>query len=647
VNAWVALARERPPEEFVLAGWLPESWAPEDLLNRTDAFVASLPGAQDEVFRARLVAAIGPRAADALLPLDGGLATTVPRGLEPDIVSPIVGAALGRVGTPPFFTGLAARVVPEPADAQPAPLGPLDTGSNAWAIRGSHSDTGSPLLATDPHRLLANPSLRYLVHLKAPGWHVMGATAPWLPGVAIGHTERMAWSMTAVRADTQDLYLERTNPDNPRQVWDDGRWADMEASRQVIGVKGSSKPFEYEELRTRRGVVVALDAERNLAYVVRWSGTEPGAAAELGTLAINRAASWPDFLAAVARWKMPAVEFVYADVDGHVGRLVAGHTPVRRGNNGAMPAPAWTGEHDWRGWTPPEERPTAFDPRAGYVVSANDSLARRNRIAERLAVPGSFSVADFIELQRDVLSRDAERIVLPLEKLRAERADVEAARRELVQWDKQLTADGAAARLYVVWERLLLRRLATRRIPEPLVDGFLARGRQALIAALVQPSGSWFDGNVTRDRDVALLDALAEAIGEGASRHDATAVTARGLHHVLFAHPLGVTPAARDRFNRGPFVLPGYAETVFSVAGAVPERMVGPSFRAVFDLADWDRSVATQAPGQSGSPSSPHFSDLARSWAAGEYFPLVFTEAAVKANAATTLTLLPTPDAGN
>ena len=646
VNAWVALARERPPEEFVLAGWLPEPWAPGDLLNRTDAFVASLPGAQDEVFRARLVAAIGTRAADALLPLNGGFATTVPHGLDPDIVSPIVAAALGRVGTPPFFTGLAARVLPTQAGAAPAAHPSLDAGSNAWAIRGSRSGTGSPLLATDPHRLLANPSLRYLVHLKAPGWHVIGATAPWLPGVAIGHNERIAWSLTALRTDTQDLYLERTNPENPRQVWEGGEWVDMEASRQAIGVKGRGKPFEYEELRTRRGVVVAVDAERNFAYVVRWSGTEPGTAAELGALAINRAASWPEFRAAVARWKMPAVEFVYADVDGHVGRQTAGLTPVRRGSHGAMPAPAWTGEHDWRGWMPPADRPEAFDPREGYVVSANDSRARRERIAGRLAVSGTLSVADLTQLQRDVLSRDAERIVPLLEKLRGEHTDVEAVRRALVQWDRQVTADGSAARMYVAWERLLLRRLAAMKIPEALVDAFLARGRQALLAALVRPSATWFDGDVVRGRDALLLDVLAEAIDEGAPRHDLTAVAPKGLNHVLFAHPLGVTPAARDRFNRGPFVLPGYAESVFSVAGAAPERMVGSSFRAVFDLADWDRSVATQAPGQSGSPSSSHFSDLAQSWAAGEYFPLAFTEAAVKAHAATTLTLDPV-DTGN
>jgi penicillin amidase len=272
----------------------------------------------------------------------------------------------------------------------------------------------------------------------------------------------------------------------------------------------------------------------------------------------------------------------------------------------------------------------AFDPQEGYVVSANGSRARSERIAGRLAAAEALSVPDFTRLQGDLVSRDAERLVPLLEPLRAERPDVEAARRSLVQWDRRVVADGAA-RTYVLWERILLRRLAALRIPAALVDGVLVQGRQALLDSLVKPSGVWFDGNAVRARDTALLDALAAAVDEGGLRQN----------QVLFSHPLGVTVAARERFNRGPFVLPGYADTIFSVAGEVPERMVGPSFRAVFDLGDWDRSVATQAPGQSGSPSSPHFSDLVRLWAAGEYFPLVFTAAAVRANAAAILTLEP------
>src|SRR5205814_8202133 len=167
VNAWVAIAREHLPEEFVLAGWRPELWQAEDLLNRTNAFVASAD-ARSEVFRARLIAAAGRKVADALLPSGPAAASTeIPRGLDVKTISFVISDQLRRVGTAPFFTGPAA-------------------GSTAWAVGGARSATGAPLVANDPHRALENPSLRYLVQLTAPGWTVTCATSPALPGVAIG-----------------------------------------------------------------------------------------------------------------------------------------------------------------------------------------------------------------------------------------------------------------------------------------------------------------------------------------------------------------------------------------------------------------------------------------------------------------------------
>ena len=203
VNAWIAIARARPPEEFVLAGWLPEFWEPEDLLSRADAFVSS-GNAPSEVLRARLTAAVGSARADRLL---GGSATRSGE-IDPAVVTFAIGDALRQVGAPAFFATLA---------------GPMaGSGSNAWAISRNRSASGEPLVAVDPHRPLAHPSLRYLVHLSAPGWNVIGATAPWMPGVAIGHTNGVAWGMTAFDVDTEDLYVERLNPDNPHQIR--GRW---------------------------------------------------------------------------------------------------------------------------------------------------------------------------------------------------------------------------------------------------------------------------------------------------------------------------------------------------------------------------------------------------------------------------------------
>jgi penicillin amidase len=285
VNAWVAVAREHPPEEFALAGWLPEAWRAEDLLNRTDAFLASGDAAAD-VFRARLATAVGPARAAALLG-DAGPAAAPPE-IDLATVTFQIGDALRQIGTVPFFTALQRQ-----------------GGSNAWAVTAARSASGGPLLAADPHRLLANPGLRYLVHLTAPGWNVAGATAPWLPGVAIGHNDRVAWGMTALEADTADIYVERVNPENSHQVEIDGRWQNTTVVPGSIWVKGREKPIAFEREYTAHGVIIGNDRERHLAFALRWSGNEPGGAAELAALALNRARSAAEFRDALSRWKMP------------------------------------------------------------------------------------------------------------------------------------------------------------------------------------------------------------------------------------------------------------------------------------------------------------------------------------------------------
>jgi penicillin amidase len=491
VNAWVALARERPPEEFVLAGWQPDLWAAEDLLNRTDAFVDSRD-AIEEIFRARLLAALGPQRMSALLPADP--VTGVPRGLDLAIISPVVADAIRSAGAPPFLLGL----------AKPAPVRPrTDAPSNATDI---------PLNV----RTLPHPSLRYLVHLHAPGWNVIGATAPWLPGVAIGHNEHVAWEAEPIDADTQDVYVEKVNPSNPHQVEEIGRWIDTEIIREPMLIRGRAKPFIFDREYTPHGVVVAVDRERHLAFTIRWSGTEPGAVGALAVLAMDRASSLDDLGTAVARWKTPARRFMYRDRDGHTGSTNAALVPIRRGWNGRLPAPGWSGTNEWIGW---QTRPTA-----GATTTPIVQLAR----------------------------------------VHPDRAD--AVLRELVSVASQ--RDGSA--------------------------------RTTPASTLMQ-------------QRAILVNALADALRDAAPAP------------VLFAHVLAISPDARHRFNVGPLTPHGD----------------GPPFAMTFDEADWDRSTAMSAPGQSGSASSGHFVDLARMWAAGEKVTLAFSEAAVHAAGETTLVLVP------
>ena len=367
VNTWIALVGEHPPEEFALAGWQPEPWAPEDVLNRTDAFLLSV-GADDEIFRARLASAAGVSVALEWFPSETtGRGRLVP-GVDLSAINYFISDVVRRVGTAPFFAGLSGPVPgvprPERPDARPplpivarAPVGA------AFALTSARTTTGGALLASSWVDALETPAIRYLVHLRAPGWNVIGATAPWRPGVAIGHNDHIAWSYVPTRVDTQDVYVERLNPANSRQVAGPGGvWLPMTAARESVAVKGRTEGYAFEVLSTVHGVIVAVDRERNLAYSLRWSGMEPGGASELAAPMVARARSSGEFSAALARWGMPASEFVYADLDGHVAAYVAGLIPERPDGVGVLPAAGWTRAAEWQRWRPPTRTPGAGDP---------------------------------------------------------------------------------------------------------------------------------------------------------------------------------------------------------------------------------------------------------------------------------------------
>jgi penicillin amidase len=224
--------------------------------------------------------------------------------------------------------------------------------------------------------------------------------------------------------------------------------------------------------------------------------------------------------------------------------------------------------------------------------------------------------------------------------LRAARNDVEAARLRLLQWDRRVSADSTAAALYVFWEEALGRLLSEKHLGPDLVNDYLGRAGLSVMP-LLQPTPAWFDGTPAAARDRLMLDALAVAVDRvrtAGAKQDPP--TWGDVHALMFKHPLAITQAGRARFDIGPFALSGYSGTVLSTFPAT-DVAGGASFREIVDVSDWDRSVWTQAPGQSGSPGSPHFADLARPWSSGTYFQMAFSTAAVEASTEAVLTLRP------
>jgi penicillin amidase len=643
VNASIESTRGHWPVEFRLAGFTPEPWTPEVCLTRLAGW-GMTRNASLEVLRAKLVRALGAEMVDELIATDPPRKIEVPPGLDlAGIDEPVLGGALAA-GAPVTF---------EPVQ-----------GSNNWVVDGSLSATGRPLLANDPHRSIQLPSLRWMVHLVAPGWNVIGAGEPSLPGVAVGHNDRVAFGFTIVGIDQQDLYVEETDPAHPDRYRFNGRWETMRVERERIRVRGAA-PVDVELKFTVHGPVLHEDRVRHRAYALRWVGSEPGTAGYLASLSLDRARSWPEFLRALERWKVPSENLVYADVDGNIGWQATGLTPVRKGWAGLLPVPG-DGRFEWQGFLPLSDLPRSFNPASHLIATANHNIMppgytkelgyewgspfRFERIVAELSQPGSkFTVESFERLQHDVVSLPARRMIRLLAAAQGAPENTEELRpwaERLTRWDGSLGRDSSPAALYELWmdklpEAVFKPKLgeASWRLVAPLV------GMEEVLAALEAASPRWFGAGEagTAARGAALFQALGAAVKAGRETLGPDPDTWRwgALHKTPFHHPLSTDAQRKAVFDLPTVERGGGGDTVNAAAGFGFEATHGASFREVLDVADWDRSVAVNVPGQSGQPGSPHYGDLLPLWSEGRYFPFLFSREKIEKAATDRLILEP------
>ncbi|MEI7772846.1 MAG: penicillin acylase family protein, partial [Chloroflexales bacterium] len=374
VNACVAALGSRLPLEFSILGITPRPWDLADILVWPKMMSLSLSANwTSELLNARAVAALGVERAAAIAPrYPDDAPITVPAGVTYD---PALGAA-------------ALRMMADAAPFTGAPGGPQ--GSNAWVVGGSRSVSGRPLLADDPHLNLGLPGIWYLAHLEGGDYHATGGTFPGTCGVVIGHNRRVAWGVTNGMVDNQDLYIERFDPADPLRYRWRGEWLRAETVREEIVVKGQAAPSVVDVRVTRHGPVIdpiispepgplarPVDVAESYreGLALRWTALEPAPDIARAILGLNSAGSWAEFRAALIDWDVAPQNFVYADVDGHIGYVLAGKLPVRTGSDGQLPVPGWDGAHEWRGCIPPEALPSAYDPPGGMLVTANNRPA--------------------------------------------------------------------------------------------------------------------------------------------------------------------------------------------------------------------------------------------------------------------------------
>ncbi len=672
INAYVDLARRDPdllPVEFRLLGTTPRHWTPEVVVSRHNGLFRNAMG---EVRLAQGVRTVGPEKLKEWLDLHPGDPDLRPaEGLDLELITDEIITLYEETRSPLRFSvdDIADATARASTAAARIPFGPWPSllgsfpstsmGSNNWVVSGRLTKSGYPFLANDPHRALQTPSLRYWVHLSAPGWNVIGGGEPALPGVSIGHNDFGAWGLTIFSADQEDLYIYETDPENPARYRYSGDWEEMTTVRERIPVKGRAA-LEAELKFTRHGPVIFEDAERHVAAALRASWLEVGCAPYLSSLRMDQVKNWPEFQAACFKNRTPSENMVWADREGNIGWQATGLVPVRPNWQGLLPVPG-DGRFEWAGFLPADEMPSLFNPEAGFIATANqDNLPegypykvgfqwadpfRFLRISEVLGSGRRLSLLEMRDLQQDVISLPARRLIPLLRDLQGGAAPVREAMNTLRTWDFVLSPKSTAAAVYIAWERAVLEELRTALLPEAARSILRQPPLLKAIGWLEQPDERFRrDPEAARDR--LLVDALEQAVEFLVKTFGPDPEKWRygdpKFHHVSLRHPLSAALKEewRKTFDLGPLPRGGDGQTVNSTSDN-DNQTSGATFRIIADLADWDHSMGTNSPGQSGDPGDAHYSDLFNPWAEGEYFPVYFSRAKIDSVAEKLIRLVP------
>jgi penicillin amidase len=683
VNAFIAQNTRRLPLEFTILRLRPEPWQAEDVLVWAKMMALNLSRDwMTDLLRARIVATVGPERAALLEPeYPPAHPLTIPPGVR---YSAAIGEdALRMAAAAAPFTGSSAA----------------GQGSNAWAVSGARTVSGLPLLASDPHLMLQVPSLWYENHLSGGDIHVAGASLPGIPCVVIGHNEHVAWGLTNGENNVQDLFIERFDPSDPARYEFQGAWEQATVVNERILVKGQAEPVIEEVRITRHGPVISAlfpnDEGRRTkderaaagltpsslvvgsssdgeALALRWAALDPGQNIS-AVLGLNCARDWASFRAAVAEWDMPTQNFIYADVEGHIGYTLGGALPIRARGDGLLPVPGWTGEYEWAGMIPRDELPHVLDPDEGFVASANTQIAgagypyalpgeylpgyRAARIRQLIGQTPQHSAKSFSAIQGDQRSLPGLELAALAGRLAATTPIARQAREALAAWDGELTAESVAGAIYARLREKLLQ-AAYSDLAEPLgfvaglgafvalpATGYLWRALPQLLERLAAhddsrlPEGHTSDGLLNEAWDATIAELRAE-LGDDVSdwRY--------GRYHTLtLRHPLGASAALAPLLNRGPFPIGGDSDTVRM--GHSPRQFAGqpfyiaPSYRQICDLSNWDLSLSIHPVGQSGQPGSKHYADLIDAWRTMQYHPMPWSRARVEDVTADRLTLEP------
>lgn len=682
VNAFIdSLTDQNLPPEFRILQYKPRHWVPADSLTVGKLLAEFLSNTwQLDPMRASL-ASLPKEKRDALLPevspLDvlavgsdklGKTSSTIPC-LSRDRTN----GAQSRVN----FDGEALnqlaqsmreeRHILELVGLFPADFESLQA-SNNWVVSGKRTVTGKPLLANDPHITAAAPGIWYQTELIAPGMHVAGVTFPGAPGIVLGHNERIAWGATNLGPDVQDLYLEKFDKDNPNRYATPAGWRDAQIRHEQINVRKnlldpkSVEPQTLDVIVTRHGpIIFEKDGNR---YALKWTALDPATLESAGLFEANRAGNWKDFTAALSHYTGPTQNFVYADVDGHIGYYGAGRIPIRKSGDGSVPYDGSTDEGEWTSFIPFAKLPHVYDPPSGVIVTANQRIAgkdypyflshvwaqpyRARRIFDLLTAKPKLTVDDFKKIQGDVYSignasfaKAAAKILKSVSESGSTGPSSSLTQlvKDLESWDGLMSADSRMA-IVVSQLRLSFRQKIFNAALGPLASGYFWPEQDVLIDRIIadQPR-EWLPKEFASYAD--LLKASYEETRQTLTKNlgaDESKWSWGAQTKSRFNHPLAQAPLIGIQF-----AIPPFPQNGTGGSGATVNVGANVSMRLIADTSDWDKTLNGIPLGESGLPNSSHWKDQLDDWRNVTPRPFPFTKAAIDSATKEVTVLAPKP----
>jgi penicillin G amidase len=542
-------------------------------------------------------------------------------------------------------------------------------GSNNWVISGEHTASGRPLLSNDMHLDLSVPNIWYMADLRAPGYHAAGVTLPGFPFVIAGHNEHVAWGFTALLADVQDLYFENLDGKGNYQA-PDGTWKPLGIDHETIRLRGSRDLVKVNVQWTDHGPLLnqvdvqfkghgtylsPLREYVNQPVALKWTLYDP-AFNTLPVYAMNTAANWTAFSAALAHWSWPTQNVVYSDDQGHIAYHAVGAVPMRPGGLMGVPISEMDNRHEWQGYIPFDDLPNAFDPPSGFLATANSRVTtdkspypltlewvdpyRIERIYKLLQGRDGLTPQDMLAVQTDIYSEVdqelAHRFAYAIDHAAGVDDRLRKAADLMRSWDGRLSIDSPAASLVVRTRAALGRILLQSKLGKDASDYSWAESNFAEEEIVMHAKPNWLPKSY-KDWDALLTDAVREGMKRGKAPEDVSQWSYGSWHVIDLEHPLApFLPFIGRIAGTGPQPLSGDTITVKQVG-----RAFGPSQRFTMDWSNIDGSTENIVLGESGNPLSPYFRDQWKDYYGGTTFALSFSAAAVKAHTRHTLLLKP------